>query len=628
MAGLIALALAALAQPGYAALRLQERHGASQRMDTQPVRRLIVKYRDDALVQIERRTSPTGRQRAEGLTARHLHTKGGRKTLRLAFLKSLSAQVHVMRSETDLSRSDMLELARTIASDPQVEYAEIDERVYPLNAYTPSDPDYAGNQWNLQSPNAPDLQIGGANLPDAWGLTVGGHALNGAGVTVAVLDTGYRPHAELVGNLVPGYDFVSADASNHFATANDGDGRDGDAQDPGDWNTAALINGRIPPSTWHGTRVAGIIGAAANNVGTIGAAYGAKILPVRVLSGFGYMSDVAAGVQWAAGLGVPGVPNNTAHIAKVINLSIGANSTCSATFQEAITAARNAGSVIVVATGNDSATTISAPANCTGVIAVTAHDRFGDRSPYANVGIGTSLSAPGGASNTVGSGIYSTSNTGTTIPISDTYLAGYGTSFAAPHVSSVAALLFQIRPTISPDAVQRYITANARAYPLGSYCNSRSDCGAGLLDAYAAANALLADQGGANHAPVLAPIAVQTVAAGAALQFTVSASDADGDRISFTATGLPSGARFDGNAGTFVWGYALPGNYSVQITPGDGLTPGDPQTVQIRVIGALGAGSGGGGGGALDATDLAAAALLLLVSWCLRRRHARISPTR
>lgn len=633
MAGLIALALAALARPGYAEPRLQERHGTSQRMDTAPVSRLIVKYRDDALAHIERRTSPTGRERAEGLTARHLHTKGSRKTLRLAFLKSLSAQVHVMRSETDLSRSDMLELARTIASDPQVEYAEIDERVYPLNVYTPNDPDYTGKQWNLQSPDAPDLQIGGANLPGAWGLAVGGHALNGAGVTVAVLDTGYRLHAELVGNLVPGYDFVSADSSGNFATANDGDGRDADAQDPGDWNSTASTSCNDADSTWHGTRVAGIIGAAANNVGTIGAAYGATILPVRVLGVCGgYVSDIAAGIQWAAGLGVPGVPNNTAHIAKVINLSIGANSSCSATFQDAITAARNAGSVIVVATGNDGATTISSPANCNGVIAVTAHDSFGDTSDYANVGAGTSISAPGGSAS---NGIYSTSNTGTNhpnpSPSGDAYVSGYGTSFAAPHVSAVAALLFQIRPTISPDAVLHYLTASARAYPSGppaSFCYGRTDCGAGLLDAYGAANALLMAQGSSNHAPVLAPIAPQTVAAGAALQFTVSATDADGDRISFTATSLPSGASFDGNAGTFVWGYALPGNYSVTIKPYDGLTNGDAQTVQIRVVGALGAGSGGGGGGALDATDLAAAALLLLVGWRLRRRHAFLSPAR
>lgn len=636
MAGLISMTLVALALPVHAepGPRGREPHGADQGMNTEPVRRLIVKYREDALAHIERRTSPTGRQRAEGLTARHLHTKGGRKTLRLAFLKSLSAQVHVMRSETALTRSEMLELARTIASDPQVEYAEIDERVYPLNVYIPNDPDYAGKQWNLQSPNAPDLQIGGANLPGTWSLTVGGRALNGAGVTVAVLDTGYRPHTDLQPNLVPGYDFVSADSPNVFNTANDGDGRDANAEDPGDWNNPP--GSTVCPaanSTWHGTRVAGIIGAAANHVGTIGAAYGATILPVRVLGVCGgYVSDIAAGIQWAAGLGVPGVPNNTAHVAKVINLSIGAKSTCSATFQGAITAARNAGSVVVVATGNDDATIINSPANCTGVIAVTAHDKLGNTSPLANVGLGTSISAPGGNSNVVGEGVYSTSNSGAEGPAlspgGDAYVAGYGTSFAAPHVSAVAALLFQIRPSISPDAVLHYLTANARTHPSSSFCNGRTDCGAGLLDAFGAANALLADQGSTNRAPVLAPIPPQTVAAGAALQFTVSASDADGDRVSFTAIGLPSGASFDSNAGRFYWGYALPGNYSVVIKPYDGLTYGDPQTVQIQVIGALGAGSGGGGGGAPGTTDLAAGVLLLWVSWRLRRRHAFLRPVR
>lgn len=625
MARLIALVLAALLPPLHAGQRAgaQERSSASQRLDTEPVSRLIVKYRLDALAHIERRDLPTGRERAEGLTARGMHTKGSRKALRLAYLKSLSAQVHVMRSETALRRADMLELARTIASDPQVEYAEIDERVYPLSALIPNDPDYATRQWNLQSPNAPDFEIGGANLPDAWGLTVGGQAVNGAGVTVAVLDTGYRPHAELVANVLPGYDFVSADSSSVFTTANDGNARDADAQDPGDWNTTDSTNCPVADSTWHGTRVAGIIGAAGNNgIGTIGAAYGAKILPVRVLGVCGgYVSDIAAGIQWAAGLGVPGVPNNTAHVAKVINLSIGASGDCSATFQDAITAARNAGSVIVVATGNDSLNTISSPANCNGVIAVTAHDRLGDTSQFANVGIGTSISAPGGSGGLASNGIYATSNSGTTIPIGDAYIAGFGTSFAAPHVSAVAALLFQIRPTISPEAVLHYLTTNARVYPPGSYCDARTDCGAGLLDAFGAANALLTAQVG-NRAPVLATIPPQTVAAGAALQFTVNASDADGDRVSFTATGLPSGATFDANAGTLVWGYALPGNYSVQITPDDGLTPGAPQTMQIRVTGALSGGGGGGGGGSLGTTELAAAMLLLLASGRLRRRHA------
>jgi serine protease len=627
MAGFITMALLAWppALHAQARTRAQEPNTARQRVDTEPVHRLIVKYRDDALAQIERRKVPTGSERADGLAARGLHTKGSRKALRLTYLKSLSGQTHVMRSETALSRADMLEIARTIASDPQVEYAEIDERIYPLSAWVPNDPEYAGRQWNLQSPITPDFQIGGANLPDAWGLTVGGQPVNGSGVTVAVLDTGYRPHLELVDNLLPGYDFVSADSPNSFVTANDNDGRDADAQDPGDWNTAASTNCPVADSTWHGTRVAGIIGADGNNgVGTIGAAYGAKILPVRVLGVCGgFVSDIAAGIQWAAGLGVPGVPNNTAHVAKVINLSIGASGSCSATFQGAITAARNAGSVIVVATGNDGLLSIRSPANCNGVIAVTAHDRSGDSSQYANIGSGTNISAPGGSGGLAINGIYSTSNSGTTIPIGDAYVAGFGTSFAAPHVSAVAALLFQIRPTISPDAVLHYLTANARVYPSGpsaSLCYGRTDCGAGMLDAFGAANALLTDQGG-NHAPVLAAIPVQTVSAGAALQFTVTASDADGDRVSFTATGLPSGASFDTNAGTFSWGYALPGNYSVTIEPYDGLTRGAPQTVQIRVTGALGAG-GGGGGGALGTTDLAAAALLLLLSWRLRRRPA------
>jgi serine protease len=607
--------------------RLQSRSdpvGPSLRADTEPVRRLIVKYRDDALARVEHRKPLSGIARAGDLNALGLHTKGSRKALHLAYLKSISAQTHVMLSEAALSRADMRALARTIESDPRVEYAEIDERVYPA-AFTPNDPDYATSQWNLKSPTAPDSEIGGANLPDAWGLAVGGQSLNGSGVTVAVLDTGYRAHTELAANLVfPSYDFVSADSANNFGTAHDGDGRDADAQDPGDWGCPSPPPAPLSNSTWHGTRVAGIIGAAGNNgIGTIGAAYGAKILPVRVLGVCGgFTSDIAAGIQWAAGLGVPGVPNNTAHIAKVINLSIGASGSCSATFQDAITAARNAGSVIVAATGNSDsggATTISSPANCNGVIAVTAHDRNGDSPNYANVGIGTSISAPGGSGV---DGIYSTSNSGTTIPIADTYTTGFGTSFAAPHVSAVAALLFQIRPTISPDAVLHYLTANARAFPTGGYCDvHRPNCGAGLLDSYGAATA----QGNPNRAPVLATIPAQTAQAGTVLQFTASASDADGDRVSFTATGLPSGAGFDGNAGKFYWGYALPGNYSVQITPGDGLTTGAPQTVLIQVTGALSAGSGGGGGGALGLTELAAGALLLLASWGLRRRRV-LSP--
>ena len=595
--------------------------------DSRPVRRLIVKFKDDApSEESERRAIPTGKARAAALNVAGFHTPGSRKPARLAFLKSISQQSHVMVSDAPMARSDMAALARTIAQDPRVAYAEIDERVYPL-AFTPDDPGYA-SQWNMKSPDTSENEKAGANLSNAWSRSVAGQPVNGSGVTVAVLDTGYRPHADVAANIVAGYDFVSEDSNATFTTANDGDGRDSNALDPGDWNTNAA-SCDVSNSTWHGTRVAGIIGAVGNNgTGIIGAAYGATLLPVRVLGVCGgYISDIAAGIQWAAGLAVPGVPANTAHIAKVINLSIGATGACSPTFQNAITAAYNAGSTIAVATGNDSSGSISSPANCTGVIAVTAHTRAGDRLSVANIGLGTSISAPGGTGNGDGNyDIYSTSNAGSTTPsLLDDYGTRYGTSFAAPHVSGVAALLLQIRPTLSPAAVLNYLRSTARAFPAGSYCDGRTDCGAGMLDAFKAVDALMTAQGTPNHAPVLVAMPTQTVAAGSSLQFTVTATDADGDRVTFRVSGLPSGATFDAGAGTFSWNYALPGTYYVKITPNDGLTDGTIQTVVVSVTGALPS-SGGGGGGSMGVLDIVAVLLLALATWALRRYAPRQPP--
>lgn len=592
-------------------------------------RRLIVKYKDDSGVNATEPwlapvRIPNGKERAMALTATGYRSGRGRHLLRLSHLKSITAHSHVMLSDVALTRVEMKALARQIALDPRVEYAEMDERAYPL--MVPNDPDYAARQWNLR---APADDAGGANLPGAWDLSVAGRPLNGTGVTVAVLDTGYRPHPDLMGNLLAGYDFVSMDTDGTFATANDGNGRDTDALDPGDWNSTP----REAPeacdaanSTWHGTRVAGIIGAVGNNhTGIIGIAYGAKLLPVRVLGRCGgYVSDIAAGIQWAAGLPIPDTPANPSP-AKVINVSIGSAGECASTFQQAITAARNAGSVIVVATGNQGSTTIDAPANCVGVIGVTAHTRLGDNADYANVGLGTHISAPGGGQGSSiggdGGSVYSTTNTGLTVPEADGYAGDYnGTSFAAPHVSGVVALLLQIRPTLSPDAVRNYLQHNARPYLATTYCEGRSDCGAGMLDAFASVSALQAVQNMPNRAPVMHVPGAQTAVAGSSLQFTVTALDADGDRVFFTASGLPSGASFDGNAGLFSWGRALPGVHFVTIAPTDGVARGNPSTVRITVTGAL---PSGGGGGATNAID--AIAVLLLVAarwaagWCARR---------
>lgn len=158
-----------------------------------------------------------------------------------------------------------------------------------------------------------------------WGVATG------AGVIVAVIDGGYRPHADLNPNMLAGYDFISADPDGSFTTANDANGRDSDATDPGDWSA----QGDCAPanSSWHGTHVAGIIAAVTNNnAGVAGAAFNARLLPVRVLGVCGgYVSDIAAGMRWAAGLPVPGVPANT-QIAKVLNLSLGRQGNCSPTF--------------------------------------------------------------------------------------------------------------------------------------------------------------------------------------------------------------------------------------------------------------------------------------------------------
>jgi serine protease len=396
-----------------------------------------------------------------------------------------------------MSRIEMSAYARELEQDATAASAEIDERVVAQQAF-PNDPDFAPRQWNLQSMGS---GAGAANFAGAWGVATG------AGVIVAVLDGGYRPHADLNPNILAGYDFIGADPDGSFTTSNDTNGRDSDARDPGDWSA----QGDCAPanSSWHGTHVAGIIAAVTNNLsGVAGAAFNAKLLPVRVLGVCGgYVSDIAAGMRWAVGLPVPGVPANT-QIAKVLNLSLGRQGNCSPTFQDAVTEVRAAGSVVVAATGNDGAKAILQPANCSGVIGVTAHTITGDNASYANIDIGTAISAPGGGTGVLiggsGSAIFSTGNTGTTTPLLDSIEAKRGTSMATAHVSAAAALMFQVKPAITPDELLSRLVNAARAHPVGTYCAGLLTCGAGLLDASAAVSDVLADNAplvSARYAP-------------------------------------------------------------------------------------------------------------------------------
>ncbi|MET8762797.1 S8 family serine peptidase [Lentzea sp. NPDC004782] len=372
-------------------------------------------------------------------------------------------------------------------ADPDVAYVEPDLLMQPFA--DPNDTEYS-RQWDLYEATA------GMNVPGAWTSSTG------AGVTVAVIDTGYVAHSDLAGKIVPGYDFVS-DASR----ARDGNGRDSDPSDNGDWMKAGdcgtdASGNPSPPSdqnsSWHGTHVAGTIAAATNNgKGIAGIAYDAKIQPVRVLAQCGgSTSDIADAITWASGGTVAGVPANPTP-AKVINMSLGGQSSCSTTYQNAINGAINRGTTVVVAAGNSNANVANfTPANCSGVIAVAALGREGNKAFYSNYGSRIDIAAPGGETRrgtdtpgtitTPQNGIWSTLNDGATTPGAETYKPYQGTSMAAPHIAGLAALLVAKKPSLTPAQVKDLIKTNSR--PIPGTCSG--GCGAGLADAAKAVNAI------------------------------------------------------------------------------------------------------------------------------------------
>jgi len=577
--------------------------------------RLIIKLKTDAMGKtVSQQFDAAGKAEIQSLNESRFSTAQG-APVALNYLKTIHTGIQVATTTQELSRSEMKSLVQTLSQDPRVDFVEIDEIAYPH--MTPNDSYYRNSLWNLKSPTT---QVAGANFEYAWDRTIGSNtSVNGSGVIVAVIDTGYRPHADLVANIVPGYDFITADGTNNFTTANDGDGIDPDATDPGNWNTTTANGCTVRNSSWHGTHVAGIIAAVGkNSAGVIGGAFGAKILPVRVLGVCGgYSSDIQEGMYWAAGLHqVNGATNP--NIAKVINMSLGVSgSSCSASFQTAVTAVVNAGTTAVVSTGNDYASTITSPANCNGVIAVTAHENTGNNADYANVGSGTTISAPG-------SGIYSTLNAGTTTPQGDTIAALDGTSMAAPHVAAAVALLLQVKNTLTPAQIKTLLTNNARAFPSSTNCVSSTTCGAGMLDAFAAVKALQISEGSAsNTAPAMTSSNTQSGNPGVDLQFTVTAADAEGDNVTFAAATLPTGATFNSNTGLFRWTNPVLGTYTFTVTPSDPSGTGVAQTISLTIANVPAASQGGGGGGAFNWLELVGLLALMAAAWTLDLRTSK-----
>jgi serine protease len=401
----------------------------------------------------------------------------------LTYVREMSGDAHVFGLPAPVSPEDAAVIAARLSALPDVEYAEPDAYLHP--AFDPNDSRY-GSQWNMFAPGGDHY---GINAPAAWDITTGS-----ASVVVAVIDTGITNHAEFAGRTVPGYDFI-ADA----AVANDGDGRDSDPSDPGDWITAAESSSgyfkgcTVTNSSWHGTHTAGLIGATGNNLaGVAGVNWSSKILPVRVLGKCGgYISDIVDGMRWSAGLSVPYVPDNP-NPASVLNMSLGGSGVCSSAEQDAIDDIVAEGATVVAAAGNSNVNASGFnPGNCNGVITVAATNRAGSRASYSNYGAVVEISAPGGYQTYSNdpNGVLSTLNSGTKGPVADTYVYYQGTSMATPLVSGVVSLLYALDPSLTPAEALAVVQSTATAFPVGSTC-STSVCGSGIVNAGAAVEAV------------------------------------------------------------------------------------------------------------------------------------------
>lgn len=382
----------------------------------------------------------------------------GAGSVRAAGLRGASAVgggVTRVQLDRPLSPADAAAAARELAEDPRVRSATPGFRVQATSATAPDDPALP-DQWSL-------VGEGGVRPTRAWQRT------RGNGVVVAVLDTGITDHPELAGQWVAGYDMISAENE-----PGDGGGRDRDPHDPGDSDGSS-------PSTWHGTHVTGTVVAAADNgQGVAGLAPRAKVQPVRVLGpAGGDGGDVLAGMYWAAGIPVDGLPVNRTP-ARVLNLSLGGAGTCPPELQKAVDAVVARGVTVVVAAGNEGEDIAQYfPGNCARVITVGATGPDARPASYSNSGAAVDVLAPGGDMTfDPADGVLSTYDTGDTGPSGPTYAYLDGTSMATPHVSAAAALLLSDWPQLTPARVEARLKATARPVACAA-----GTCGAGLVDA-------------------------------------------------------------------------------------------------------------------------------------------------
>lgn len=351
------------------------------------------------------------------------------------------ATTGVIEANHPLSEAEQQSAIEALEADPGVLAAEPDQlvrAVQNVHGTATGEPLYS-TLWNFRA----------ANVAPAW------YRADGAGTTIAVVDTGITYHPDLAPNLVAGYDFISDDSY-----ARDGGGRDADPTDIGTFSGST-------PSNWHGTHVAGIAAAAAQGTGLAGVAPRAKIQPVRVLgvNGWGYASDIADGIAWASGGNVPGTPRN-ATPATVVNASLAwPSDTCPAALDAAIKGAYSRGVPVVVAAGNAGANANAwTPSNCYFAIVVGATGGDNALTAYSNWGSTLDILAPGG---TAWQQVNSTSNAGRTTATTASFGGLYGTSQAVPVVAGTIALMKQANPNLTIEQIRN--TLKSTGSPASGY---------------------------------------------------------------------------------------------------------------------------------------------------------------
>jgi serine protease len=451
--------------------------------------------------------------------------------------RQLTPSMHVLFLQRTLFGADVDAALKQLRADPSVAFADIDEWRYPHAL--PNDPLFvptatASGQWFMQTPSTltPTSDAAATDAVSAWDVTQGS-----SGTVIADVDSGIRfDHPDLLragfgGRLLPGYDFVDqdVDSSNSnplgtFLVANDGDGWDPDPSDPGDWiDSTDLKNTAVFPSkncstsnsSWHGTRVMGVLGAITNNdVGIAGMTWNPYLLPVRALGKCGGLdSDIIVGIQWAVGMSIAGVPDNP-YPADIVNLSLGGTGSCPSDYKNLISTLTRMGVLVVASAGNESGP-VDIPANCPGVLAVAGLRNIGTKVGYSSLGPEVGIGAPAGncVNSTSGSpclrSIDTTANDGATTPggntNTDQFNSNLGTSFSAPIVSGVAALMRAANANLTPPQLIARIRASATPYPQPAglaQCSSGSSssgecacttttCGAGMVNALSAVRAAL-----------------------------------------------------------------------------------------------------------------------------------------